>query len=193
MFRVVFRYRVEGLEKVPKSGGVLLVANHAHLLDPPLVGSANRRQVHFMAKDELFHMPFLRWALPKIGTFPVRRGAADRKAIRTAIELLSQGKVVAIFPEGTRTQTGELLEPQRGAGLIALRAGVPVIPVGITGTFEPVRKGRFFPRFNQFIVRFGDPVHFEPSSEEGRKDAVDEANRRMMEGIKAQIGKGLKD
>lgn len=183
-FRLFHRYRVEGLENVPAQGGVLLVANHASYADPPLLGSAMRRPVHFMAKAELFKIPFLSWALPRVNAFPVRRGGADRTAIRTAIELLEAGEVIGIFPEGTRTHTGELLPQQRGAAFIALKAKVPVVPVAIVGTFKSVRWRGVLPRFNRFLVRIGEPIDLSPLRDSDRgKESVDRAAAIMMEEI----------
>lgn len=187
LFRVVFRYKVEGAERIPKDGGVLLVANHANVLDPPLLGSAATRPVHFMAKAELFKIPFLSWALPRVRAFPVRRGAADRNAIRMSIEYLRQGEVVGIFPEGTRTLTGELLPPQRGAALIALRAGVPVVPVALIGTFQPVKVKWGIPRFNRFVVRFGEPIDLAEYAERDAKESIDLINDRLMREIGALL------
>jgi len=184
LLRLVFRYSVVGQERVPQNGGVLLVANHASLLDPILLGCATPRPVHFMAKAELFRIPVLSWALPRVYAFPVRRGEADRTAIRTAIEYLARGEAVGIFPEGTRTLTGELLPPRRGAGLIAMRAGVPVVPVALIGTFRPFRIERGIPKINRFIVRFGEPIDLSPYLERESKEAIDEINQRMMEEIK---------
>lgn len=187
LFFLIFRWRVEGVENIPQTGGVLLVANHASYLDPPLLGSAASRPVHFMAKAELFKIPVLSWALPRVKAFPVRRGAADRSAIRTSIELLRQGEVVGIFPEGTRTPTGQLLPPQRGAGLIAVRAGVPVVPVGLVGTFRPFGFRKGLPRINRLVVRFGKPIDVSEYVSGESKDAVDGINRRMMQEIEALL------
>jgi len=187
LFYTVFRLSVEGRERVPKTGGVLLVANHASALDPPPLGFASPRPVHFMAKAELFEIPVLSWAISRLHAFPVRRGAADRSAVRTAIEVLHRGEVVGIFPEGTRTQTGELLPPQRGAGLIALRAGVPVVPVALIGTFRPLRFERGIPRINRFIVRFGEPIDLSEHRDGESKEAVERINQRMMQEIEKLI------
>lgn len=181
LFRLVFRFRVEGRARVPSDGGVLLVANHASLFDPPLVGSSVQRQVNFMAKAELFRLPFLSWALPRVGAFPVARGAADRSALRKSIDLLNSGEVVGLFPEGTRTKTGELQKPLRGAGLVALRTNVPVIPVALIGTFKPFRTGGVLP--SRFVVRIGSPLRIADLRRDGGKGAMEEASRRMLAGI----------
>lgn len=182
VFRAFFRYSVTGKENVPKSGGVMLVANHASYLDPPLLGSAVDRMVHFVAKAELFKIPVLGWALPRVGAFPVSRGAADRSAIRRAIELLEAGEVVAIFPEGTRTKTGELLPPQRGAAMIALRTGVPVVPVGLVGTFRGVRWKGWRPAFNRISVTIGEPLDLSGVDLDSKQATV-KVSELMMAGI----------
>ena len=187
LFFLIFRWRVEGVENIPQTGGVLLVANHASYLDPPLLGSAASRPVHFMAKAELFKFPVLSWALPRVKAFPVRRGAADRTAIRTAIELLRQGEVVGIFPEGTRTPTGELLPPQRGAGLIALRAGVPVVPVALVGTFRPFQVSKEAPAYQPVRRPLWRNHRCLRVRERESKEAVDGINGRMMQEIEALL------
>ncbi len=182
VLKLFFRYRVEGHENVPRTGGVLLVANHANYLDPPLLGSSVERHVHFMAKAELFKIPVLGWILPRVKAFPVARGGSDRGAVRHALRILESGGVVGIFPEGTRTRTGEMLPFQRGAGLIATRANATVVPMALIGTYRPMR-GRLIPR--RFVVRIGPPIDLNAGGgeEEGKKGAADRANRLMLAGI----------
>lgn len=182
LFRIVFRFRVIGREKVPAAGGVLLVANHASALDPPLLGSAMTRPVHFMAKAELFKIPLLKQALPRVHAFPVRRGAADRAAIRTAVERLKAGHVVGLFPEGTRSLDGELLPLQRGAALIALKAGVPIIPVALKDTHRPIGWKGLLPRVSRFVVEVGDPIELPHEADAGR-EVLNEVVRRMVDEI----------
>jgi len=125
---------VRGAENIPLTGPVLLAPNHRAYMDPPYLSMITRRQLHMMAKAELFQMPVLgRW-ITGLGAFPVKRGAADRGAIRQAIAALKAGQVVGIFPEGTRADPGTLLPAEKGFALIARQTGVPIVPVALEGT-----------------------------------------------------------
>jgi 1-acyl-sn-glycerol-3-phosphate acyltransferase len=144
LFRIVFRIRVTGLEHVPHEGPVLLTCNHISMWDPPMIGYAvcRRRRIYFMAKRELMELPVAGWVFAHAGAFGVDRGAADRRAIRTARDLLADGKALLMFPEGTRYPSGQLGEAWPGAGALAGVAGTTVIPVSIVGSnrrFGPVR------------------------------------------------------
>jgi len=131
---VLRRWEVRGASNLPMEGGLVLVANHVSYWDPVVVGCAINRRIHFMAKSELFDIPILSTIIRALGTFPVRRDKSDRTAIRTAIKLLEEGNVVGVFPEGTRSHSGELLKPHLGAAMLALKAGVPMLPVAVSGT-----------------------------------------------------------
>ncbi|KUK36744.1 MAG: 1-acyl-sn-glycerol-3-phosphate acyltransferase PlsC [Thermacetogenium phaeum] len=155
LFRILFtclcRWEIEGLQNVPEKGPVLIIANHISNWDPIVVGSALKRQVHFMAKKELFKIPVLSLIIKALGAFPVDRQRVDRAAIRRALELLENGKVVCIFPEGTRSKSGELLAPNSGAAYLALKSGAPVCPVALLGTDRIFSRGCF----RKFRVRIG--------------------------------------
>jgi 1-acyl-sn-glycerol-3-phosphate acyltransferase len=127
----IWRWRVEGLENFPAEGPVIVVANHVSYWDPVLIGSALPRQVFFMAKKELFSLPLLGISLKSWGMFPVDRSRSDRGAIKRALELLKQGQVIGVFPEGTRSKSGSLLPFSTGAAYFATRTGVPVCPVAV--------------------------------------------------------------
>ncbi|MFS8543960.1 MAG: 1-acyl-sn-glycerol-3-phosphate acyltransferase, partial [Limnochordales bacterium] len=133
LFAWYFRWECQDFHHLPPAGPAILAANHVNYLDPLLIGAAVPRQIHFMAKHELFHNRALAWLLDRVGAFPVRRGQADRQAIRRALELLAAGKVVGIFPEGTRSETGELQDVQGGTALLALKSGAPVVPLAVLG------------------------------------------------------------
>ena len=155
LFRVLLRWQVSGLENVP-AGGAIIAPNHQSFWDIPLVGIALwQRRVHFMAKSELFQNPAFSWIIRSLLAFPVKRGAPDRSAIRYAIEKLTEGDLVTIFPEGTRSKTGNLGAPEAGLSLIAAKAGVPVVPVAICGTREIFSKTCLFP---QISIHFAEPV-----------------------------------
>ena len=174
---VVRRWDVQGREKLPASGGIVLVANHTSYWDPVAVVCAFNRKVHFMAKAELFNIPLLCNVMKIAGSFPVRRDISDRTAIRTAVKLLEEGEVVGVFPEGTRSHTGELLKPNLGAALIAARAGVPMIPVGVIGT-----RGVF----GRIKVRVGYPIDICKPGKCSKAD-LEKASDLIMEQINVLI------
>lgn len=168
--RVITNRHVVGLENVPSSGAVLLVSNHIGLVDPPLIGAMLPRVVHFMAKEELFHNPIVKWVVTNYHAFPVRRGEGDREAYQTTIRLLKKGEVVGIFPEGTRSRTGTLQYAHTGAAAIAARSGVVVLPVGVSGTEQIFRWPRRVLRPKVCLV-VGKPFVIE-KDEGGTKDEV---------------------
>ena len=160
-FRFFCRWEVVGRDNLPARGGVILAPNHISYLDPPAAGSAVRRPVYFMAKRGLFSLPLLRTLLPRVHAFPVSRGTPDRKALRTAQELLKAGEVLVIFPEGTRSRDGKLLPPELGIALLALRAKVPVVPMALIGTNRVMPFDSFLIRPAKIKVRVGKPLYFE--------------------------------
>lgn len=140
VFRLFWRWRIVGAEHFPKSGPVILVANHVSVWDPVIIAAAMPRNVRFMAKEELFQIPLLNSIITQLGSFPVKRGQADRGAIKQALEILAEGEVLGLFPEGTRSKTGELQKPHPGAALIALKSSAPVVPVACLGSNQPWKR-----------------------------------------------------
>src|SRR6516164_5983812 len=120
MLGLGFEFRVDGAANEPAAGPVVVVSNHLSDLDPLIVGAALKRRLRFMAKQELFRVPGVRWWISACGAFPVRRGEPDRQALRTALRLLERGGALVMFPEGTRGTTRELRPPEPGAALLAL-------------------------------------------------------------------------
>lgn len=178
IFRYVFRCKVVGSDNIPKQGGVIIAANHLSLWDPPLAATFVPRYVHFMAKEELFKIPILGYIIRKLHSFPVRRGASDRAAIRTAIVLLNDGHCLGLFPEGTRSKTGTIRKAEPGIALIALKAGVPVVPTAVIGTNKIMSKGNFLPKLE---VRYGNPIQF--VSDQTDKVALQEFSQKIMDEI----------
>ncbi len=154
--RVFFRLRTVNQDIIPREGGIILAGNHISDWDPPFVGAAVPRGVHFMAKSELFRNPLFGKFLLGLGAFPVyRKAAVNSEAMRTARDLVMEGKALIIFPEGTRSKTGKLLPPKAGVGHIAHSTAAAVYPFFVRGTDHPL--GALFFR-NRFSVRFGDPI-----------------------------------
>lgn len=173
-----------GEENIPATGGVILAPNHRSLADPPVVGCGMKRQVHYMAKEELFRVPILGALIRAVGSFPVRRGTADRAALRQAIRLLEDGRVVCIFPEGTRSTDGRLKDPELGIGLVALKSRAPVVPVAVIDSDRVLGSGMKFPRRHRIRLIYGRPIGF-PDLYEGNhgRGALEEVGRRTMSAI----------
>jgi 1-acyl-sn-glycerol-3-phosphate acyltransferase len=191
LFFLLTRMRLKQLERVPREGGVLVVANHIHNADPILLNAAYPRPIHFMAKKEVFDVPILPWLLRWVGAFPVDRGRSDRAAIKRALAALNHGIAVAMFPEGTRSRVFALQKAHPGAGLLALTADVPVQPVAITGTERLPFNGskgtaagelRRDPGHSGVQILFGEPFRI-PREFEGRRVTAEEATEIMMREI----------
>lgn len=176
IFSLVFRWQVIGREHIPKEGPVILCANHISLWDPPLLGSGIERMVNFMAKEELFRIPVIGFLITKFGAFPVKRGAGDRAAIRTTLKLLEEGKVLGIFPEGTRSKTGEVGEGMPGTAMFALKSQATVIPVAIIGPYRP---------FRPIKIVYGDPLDLTDLREaRSSADTLQQATDLIMQRIR---------
>ncbi|MBD3110374.1 1-acyl-sn-glycerol-3-phosphate acyltransferase [Bacillus sp. AGMB 02131] len=171
VLKPIYRFDVIGRENFPKDGGVLLCANHISVLDPPVVGINAPRTVHFMAKEELFETPILKHLLPGLNAFPVKRGMSDREALRKGLSILREGKVLGIFPEGTRSETGELQKGLAGCGFFALRTDALVVPCAIIGPYK---------KFKRLKVVYGQPIDFSVYKNEGKKLTPEEATEIIM-------------
>lgn len=165
-------WRVRGAENIPDEGGAVIASNHLSHLDPPVVGSAIRRRTYYFAAAELFSNPVFGFIIHKCYAFPVRRGAADRRALKAAIELLEAGELLTMFPEGTRSRTGELSEFDLGAALAASRAGVPIVPCALTGTNTVLPRGAKFIRRGKVAVSFAEPVDTRQFGEKPNKEEL---------------------
>ncbi len=181
-----FRYRVEG--QIPRTGGLLIAANHASYLDIPLLGCGMSRRAWYLGRNDLFPIPVLNRILQSLGWIPVRLGRLDREAFGKAIELIRAGQVVVIFPEGGRSHDGYLRPPKAGIGVIVSQTGCPVVPAYLKGTFDVLPTGARWPRWCQVTVRFGAPITFETGTRKERaetKQFYQQVSRTVIEQIAA--------
>lgn len=159
------KIEIIGREHIPLEGPLIAVSNHLNNADPPMVALATQpRYPTFMAKREMIRWPVIGPAFRIFGAFPVRRGVADRSAIRTAIEFVENGAMLVMFPEGTRSRTGGLTKGHPGTASIALKTGAPILPIAITGT-EVIRWPWLFVKpltIPRVTVTFGEPFHLPP-------------------------------
>ena len=177
------RTHYEGVENIPSSGPVILAMNHVHWMDIPLTSVRVPRVTHYMAKIEILRTPLLGAFVSRCGTFPVRRGESDREALRVSERLLDEGEILVIFPEGHRSHGTGLIRGMPGAGFIAMRKHVPIVPVAIEGT-ERVFKGfHYGPWAPPVAIRFGSPFMLQLSegrrSRENLAGATDEIMRHI--------------
>ena len=174
----LYRVKVYGRENFPETGGVLLCSNHISELDPPVVGISAPRPVHFIAKEELFNLPVLKMILPRVNAIPIKRGMSDRNALRKGLGVLKEGNVLGLFPEGTRSKTGELGEGLAGAGFFALRTDAQVVPCAVIGNYKP---------FSTTKVVYGKPIDMDELR--SRKASAEEVTKVIMAEIKELIVK----
>lgn len=153
----MFRLEVYGEDQIPESGGFLLLSNHVSYLDPMLVGCQMRRQMHSLAKSELFAIPFLGTLFRALNGHPIRRSGLDRAALRECVDLLEKGEILLVFPEGTRTHDGKLHPAKAGSAIMAQQAGVQCIAAYIEGAFAAWPRHRLLPRPAKIRVHFGAP------------------------------------
>ena len=188
IFRGLFRGSVLGSCHVPRVGPLVIVANHGSHLDPPLLGHALGRPVAFMAKAELFAVPLLGAVIRACGAYPVRRGASDREAIRTATARLDEGWATGVFLDGTRQPDGRVNQPLPGAALLAARTGAPLLPVAIVNSHRALGSGQTLPRLVPIQLRIGEPV---PPPAGRRRADLDATTAELQRRINALLDQGL--
>jgi 1-acyl-sn-glycerol-3-phosphate acyltransferase len=187
ILRLAARVHVEGLENVPQSGPLIVVANHLSNADPPLVVGwltpALGRQLHILAKEAIFVGP-IGWFLRSQGVTPVRAGGSDLEAYRSARAVLERGDVLCIFPEGTRSATGLMGDAKPGVAMLATRSAVSILPVGISGSDGFLGRGRRVPRFRTLItLRVGLPFTLSTDPSLTRRAAISAASDELMRQI----------
>jgi 1-acyl-sn-glycerol-3-phosphate acyltransferase len=156
--RTYWRLTIEGRENVPATGAFILTPVHRSFIDFGLVSGVTRRRMRYMGKDSLWKVPLFGKFISALGAFPVRRGAADREALRRSIEMVQGGEPLVLFPEGTRRFGPTIENLFDGAAYVATRAGVPVVPVGIGGSERAMQKGKRLPRPVKIHIVVGKPL-----------------------------------
>ncbi|MBW2988938.1 1-acyl-sn-glycerol-3-phosphate acyltransferase [Candidatus Woesearchaeota archaeon] len=156
--------KINGLENIPKTGGLVVSANHSSYLDHLMISSIvvkySGRKIHYLAKKEHFEKFFQRLWHKNVGAIPIDRQSGGKEALNTAVKYLNDGKIIGVYPEGTRTLTGKLQRARTGAARLALAAKVPVLPIGLIGTFDIMPKGQHYPKMKRAVVNIGKPLYF---------------------------------
>ena len=184
----MFRGTTSGIENVPTHGSCIVVANHGSHFDPPLLGTVLKRPVAFMAKAELFKIPLLGRVIHACGAYPVKRGASDREAIRSATNLLNDGWAIGVFPDGTRQENGRINLPMPGAALLASRSDSFLLPVAIINSHRALGTGKLLPRFLPIHVRIGKPI--QPPTSRRKIDLI-RKTEEIQTCINSLLDKGL--
>lgn len=179
LFIVLYRLEANGVANIPLEGPVILCSNHKSLQDPITLGAWVPRKVHYMAKAELFRIPLFGPLIKAVGAFPVKRGGVSKEAIRTAITLLQEGRVMGIFPEGTRNES--LGMGKRGAVSMAIRAKAFVVPVALIGDYRLFRKMKAI---------YGAPIDMRPYAEMGTAESMEAATELIMSRIREMLETG---
>ncbi|QGZ47787.1 1-acyl-sn-glycerol-3-phosphate acyltransferase [Streptomyces sp. QHH-9511] len=201
LLRLLFRPRTEGLEHIPEEGPAIVAGNHLSFSDHFLMPAVLRRRITFLAKQEYFTGPGIKGRLTaaffrSAGQIPVDRSSkeAGKAAIREGLGVLSRGELLGIYPEGTRSHDGRLYKGKVGVAVMAIKAGVPVIPCAMVGTFEIQPPGKVVPRVRRVTVRFGAPLDFSRfAGLEDEKAAIRAVTDEIMYEILALSGQEYVD
>ena len=191
VFAAYFRWRVYHPERVPRTGPVILAANHASILDPPLVGAGLEREIHYLARQSLFRFPVAA-ILRAVNSVPVDRDGGGATGLRAILDRLLAGGGIILFPEGTRTRNGQIQPARSGIGLAVIKSTAPVVPVRVFGTFEAYGRHRKFPRPHSVAVKYGHPMLFERLRAEARtcsKQRLKEIYQKIADEIIAEIAR----
>jgi 1-acyl-sn-glycerol-3-phosphate acyltransferase len=168
IYKFVFKGRLIGKDNIPQRESFIMVSNHGSLLDPPLLGHALGRNISFMAKAELFKIPFLGFIIKACGAYPVKRGIADKNTIKIACKKLSNDNSIGIFIDGTRQKNGRVNKPKQGAALLAFKNQKLLLPVAIVNSHRLIRFKFCIPLFSKIVIKVGQPV--QPPQSSSRDD-----------------------
>jgi len=192
IFATYFRWRVFNPERVPKTGAVILAANHASYIDPPLVGSGLRRPINYLARESLFRFPIMGTVLHSWNAVPVDRDGGGARGLKNILDRLLGGAGIILFPEGTRSSDGELKPAQAGIGLVVAKTDALVVPVRVFGTYEAWGRNQKIPHPKKVAVKYGQPMRFEKLRAEAKvcdKARLKEIYHEIADEIMAAIAK----
>lgn len=183
-FKIYLGFKVTGRENVPKKGAFIIASNHESYFDPILLGTSLYRSLNYMARDTLFKKPLFGWVMRQVHSIPLSRSKGDIRAIKDSLTALDSGKPIVMFPEGTRSKDGILKESKPGIGFIIAKAGVPVVPAYIKGSYEALPEGLNTLKHSRVSVHIGEAVvfdkkFFESEGKDAYKKASDEIMRRI--------------
>ncbi len=192
VYSTYFRWRVFNPERVPLTGPVILAANHASFIDPPLVGSGIHRGINYLARESLFRFPGIGWLLRNWNAVPVDREGGGAKGLKAILDRLLAGGAIILFPEGTRTKNGKLQPARSGIGLTVIKSNAVVIPVRVFGTFEAYGRHMKLPLPKPIAVKYGRPMMFEKLRAEAKvcsRDRLKEIYQEVADQLMAEIAK----
>ena len=195
--KIVFKTQYIGRENVPKTGSLIIASNHRNSYDPGLIAAARVRKIHYMAKLELFNLNKLAsWMLRHLNAFPISRGTGDQRSLNYAIRLVEEGKVLGIFPEGTRSKDGEIHRFKAGAFTLAKEAGVEILLIAKATHADILPACIYFEGKSKFrkkiTVRFGEVIPYEELglTDESNMSEIKDASRLVMGKIGELLEKG---
>ncbi len=173
--RIFFRVKIKGQENIEKGKPYILCANHSSNWDPVFLYAMTKRELYMMAKVELFKNAFIKWFGRKMNVFPVKRGKMDIESMKYSLKILKENNILAIFPEGTRNGLKKNGKAQNGTAYLAIRTGVQVVPVGISGKYKP---------FSKITLNYGKPLDFsEYKSNKPEKEVLEKVSQEIMNNI----------
>jgi len=191
-FSLFYRLKITGLENLPK-GPAIIAPNHVSFFDPPIIAASCKEEVYFLARSSLFEQPFWGGIIKRLNAYPVAGTAQDLASMKLICQLLKENKKVTIFPEGIRSEDGELAKIKSGIGMLAMRSEAPIVPVYIDGTFDAWNKFRKFPKpWGKISCSFGKPIYPADFVHLGKKQAQDAIAHQTEQEIRLLKAKALK-
>jgi 1-acyl-sn-glycerol-3-phosphate acyltransferase len=186
LFMLIFSFRCLGRSRIPRRGGCIIACSHQSFLDPIIIGFSSSRAVNYLARSTLFRNMVFAALIRSYGAMELERDEADVKALKRCVERLRRGEIVLLFPEGTRTRTGEIAPLKPGVFLMSARAGVPVVPAAVEGSLRSWPRGRLFPRPAPVRIAYGEPIY--PGGGGSYRGMAVELRLRMQE-LQARIAR----